>query len=112
METITSDRELAEAGFYWRELEGVRALVCRPLEQDGFVNGFSTRQGGVSPMPQDSLSLAGFHDDAASSRYSGATYLIVTGAVLKDFKKFNATAAHLSLSHTSEHAIAQVILER
>ena len=67
METITSDRELAEAGFYWREREGVRALVCRPLEQDGFVNGFSTRQGGVSPMPQDSLSLAGFHDDAAEN---------------------------------------------
>jgi YfiH family protein len=67
METITDDRELAEAGFYWRERDGVRALVCRPLEQDGFVNGFSTRQGGVSPMPQGSLSLAGFHDDAAEN---------------------------------------------
>ena len=67
METITSDRELTEAGFYWRELDGVRALVCLPLEQDGFVNGFSTRSGGVSPMPHDSLSLAGFHDDAAEN---------------------------------------------
>jgi polyphenol oxidase len=67
METITSDQELAEAGFYWRELDGVRALVCRPLEQDGFVNGFSTRQGGVSPMPHDALSLAGFHDDVAEN---------------------------------------------
>jgi YfiH family protein len=67
MERITSDQELADAGFYWRELDGVRALVCLPLEQDGFVNGFSTRQGGVSPMPHDSLSLAGFHDDAAEN---------------------------------------------
>jgi YfiH family protein len=67
METITSDRELTEAGFYWRELDGVRALICLPLEQDGFVNGFSTRLGGVSPMPHDSLSLAGFHDDAAEN---------------------------------------------
>lgn len=67
METITTDQELAEAGFYWRERDGVRALVCLPLEQDGFVNGFSTRQGGVSPMPHDSLSLAGFHDDAAEN---------------------------------------------
>jgi YfiH family protein len=67
METITSDQELAEAGFYWRELDGVRALVCRPLEQDGFVNGFSTRQGGVSDMPHDALSLAGFHDDTAEN---------------------------------------------
>ena len=67
METITSDQELTEAGFYWRELEGVRALVCRPLEQDGFVNGFSTRHGGVSDMPSEALSLAGFHDDAAEN---------------------------------------------
>ena len=67
METITSDQELAEAGFYWRERDGVRALVCQPLEQDGFLNGFSTRNGGVSDMPHDALSLAGFHDDAAEN---------------------------------------------
>jgi polyphenol oxidase len=67
METITSDDQLSEAGFYWRELDGVRALVCRPLEADGFVNGFSTRLGGVSEMPQDALSLAGFNDDAAEN---------------------------------------------
>ena len=67
METITSDQELATAGFYWRELDGVRALVCRPLEQDGFVNGFSTRHGGVCDMPKDALSLAGFHDDSAEN---------------------------------------------
>lgn len=67
METITSDQELTQAGFYWRELDGVRALVCRPLEQDGFVNGFSTRLGGVSDMPQNALSLAGFNDDTAAN---------------------------------------------
>ncbi|HET9478929.1 MAG TPA: peptidoglycan editing factor PgeF [Pyrinomonadaceae bacterium] len=67
METITSDEHLIQAGFYWRELNGLRALVCRPLEQDGFVNGFSTRLGGVSSMPHESLSLAGFHDDAAEN---------------------------------------------
>ncbi len=67
METITSDEELTQAGFYWREHEGVRALVCDPLERDGFVNGFSTRLGGVSDMPRDALSLAGFNDDKAEN---------------------------------------------
>jgi phosphopantetheinyl transferase (holo-ACP synthase) len=47
-----------------------------------------------------------------SARGSGAPYLTFTGEVLTIFKKFGATATHLSLSHTSEHAIAQVILER
>ena len=67
MEIITSDDQLTEAGFYWRETNGVRALVCAPLEEDGFVNGFSTRGGGVSEMPADALSLAGFNDDTAEN---------------------------------------------
>jgi len=67
MEIITSDQELTNAGFYWREVDGVRALICAPLEQDGFVNGFSTRIGGVSDMPADALSLAGFNDDKAEN---------------------------------------------
>ena len=67
MATITSDDQLTEAGFYWRESDGVRALVCAALEQDGFVNGFSTRMGGVSEMPANALSLAGFNEDAAEN---------------------------------------------
>ena len=69
MEIITDDSKLQNAGFYWREREGVRALICALLEHDGFTNGFSTRGGGVSPMPQDSLNLAGFNEDEAENIY-------------------------------------------
>jgi len=68
-EMITEDSELQSAGFYWRERGGVRALVCAPLEQDGFTNAFSTRVGGVSPMPTDALNLAGFNEDDAKNIY-------------------------------------------
>ncbi len=67
METITAEQTLAHAGFYWRERAGVRALACAPLEHAGFVNGFSTRAGGVSPFPKDDLNLAGFSDDTAAN---------------------------------------------
>ncbi|MBA2705720.1 MAG: peptidoglycan editing factor PgeF [Blastocatellia bacterium] len=67
METIINDPGLEHAGFYWREHEGVRALVCAPLEDSGFANGFSTRGGGVSSMPAKSLNLAGFNEDAAEN---------------------------------------------
>ncbi len=67
MEMITAETELSRAGFYWRERDRVRALVCAPLEQDGFTNAFSTRLGGTSPMPQDALNLAGFNDDTAEN---------------------------------------------
>ena len=42
-------------------------LVSRHLEDAGFANGFSTRTGGVSPFPENSLNLAGFDEDSAEN---------------------------------------------
>src|SRR5262249_17702236 len=67
MEMITDDPALESAGFYWRERDGVSALICGALEDDGFTNAFSTRLGGVSPMPEAALNLAGFNEDAAEN---------------------------------------------
>ena len=69
MEMIMDDSAIEPAGFYWRETDGVRALVCAPLEQDGFTNAFSTRLGGISPMPTRALNLAGFNEDDAENIY-------------------------------------------
>ena len=63
----TENRILAENGFYWREKNGVKILVCRPLEEKGFVNGFSTRIGGVSDFPKNSLNLAGYDEDSTEN---------------------------------------------
>jgi polyphenol oxidase len=63
------DETLSNFGFYWREREGVKVLVCRALEENGFANGFSTRIGGVSDFPIDSLNLAGFDEDSAENIY-------------------------------------------
>lgn len=49
--------------FYWKEHNGLKLLVSRDLEAAGFVNGFSTRLGGVSPFPKDDLNLAGYGED-------------------------------------------------
>ncbi len=68
METITNSKSeekiLTESGFYWREKNGVKVLVCRALEEKGFANGFSTRLGGVSKFPENDLNLAGFDEDS------------------------------------------------
>ena len=42
-------------------------MVCRPLEDADFVNGFSTRLGGVSSFPENSLNLAGYDEDSAEN---------------------------------------------
>lgn len=67
--TRRQDAALQDQGFYWRERDGVQALVCAPLERDGFTNAFSTRLGGVSPMPENSLNLAGFNEDDSQNIY-------------------------------------------
>ncbi len=38
--------------------------MSKALEEGGFVNGFSTRLGGVSPFPENDLNLAGFGEDS------------------------------------------------
>lgn len=58
---------LTETGFFWRERGGVKVLVCAALDEIGFVNGFSTRLGGVSPFPSGDLNLAGFDEDTAEN---------------------------------------------
>lgn len=53
-----------------------------------------------------------WHDVEVAARDSGAPYLILTGEALRLFEETGATAIHLTLSHTSEHAVAQVVLEK
>jgi YfiH family protein len=60
---LVPDEILSENGFYWRESGGVKILVSRKLEEKGFVNGFSTRLGGVSPIPENALNLSGYDID-------------------------------------------------
>jgi len=73
---------------------------------------FAAKEAALKALQTGWRGGISWQDVEVSAKESGAPYLIFTGEVLSIFQKFDATAAHLSLSHTSEHAIAQVILER
>jgi len=64
---VADEQILTDAGFHWRERGGVKVLVSTRLEAAGFANGFSTRVGGVSPFPENSLNLAGFDEDSSEN---------------------------------------------
>lgn len=49
--------------FSFRQHQGLTYVVCEPLERAGFTNAFSTRLGGVSPLPENALSLGNFTRD-------------------------------------------------
>ncbi len=93
VETIISDAEtLANSGFYWRERDGVKVLICKPLEDAGFANAFSTRIGGVSAFPRDSLNLAGFDEDSAENISENRRRFLNT--IGGDFKLATAWQVH------------------
>ncbi|MGB7921976.1 MAG: holo-ACP synthase [Pyrinomonadaceae bacterium] len=53
-----------------------------------------------------------WQDIEVGQRETGAPFLQFKGRVRELYELTGATATHLSISHTTEHAIAQVILER
>ncbi len=55
---------MSSQAFTFRRQGAVAVLVCRPLEAAGFRHGFSTRLGGVSPLPSHALNLGYFAGDA------------------------------------------------
>ncbi|HXG85231.1 MAG TPA: holo-ACP synthase [Pyrinomonadaceae bacterium] len=53
-----------------------------------------------------------WHDIEVFSNENGAPRLEIEGAAKKILESLGANRVHLSMSHTTDHAIAQVILER
>jgi holo-[acyl-carrier protein] synthase len=54
----------------------------------------------------------GWQDVEIARDGAGAPSLVFHGRALELFRRSGATRAHVSLAHTAEHAVAQVILER
>ena len=73
---------------------------------------FAAKEAALKALQTGWRGGISWQDVEVSARDSGAPYLVFTGQVLEVFEKFGATSTHLSMSHTSQHAIAQVVLER
>jgi holo-[acyl-carrier protein] synthase len=73
---------------------------------------FAAKEAALKALQTGWKGGIGWQDVEIASREGGAPYLLFHGLAQELFAGLGATAAHLSLSHTSEHAIAEVILER
>ena len=106
---------LTDAGFHWRERDGVKMLVCDALERAGFANGFSTRVGGVSAFPSGDLNLAGFDEDSTAnieenrrrflSLFDGEYKLAVVWQVHSDKVKLVASDEDIDMSDEKFDAV-------
>jgi holo-[acyl-carrier protein] synthase len=73
---------------------------------------FAAKEAALKALGTGWSGGVAWQDVEVSSLESGAPTLQFHGLVRELYEKSGATAAHLSISHTTEHAIAQVVLER
>jgi holo-[acyl-carrier protein] synthase len=73
---------------------------------------FAAKEAALKALQTGWRGGISWQDVEISSWESGAPYLTFHGEAQKLFQKSGATKAHLSISHTTQHAIAQVVLER
>jgi len=71
---------------------------------------FAAKEAALKALQTGWRGGISWQDVEVVSKESGAPYLIFRGEVLSVFERLGATSSHLSISHTTEHAIAQVVL--
>lgn len=72
---------------------------------------FAAKEAALKALRTGWTGGIAWQDIEVVSTESGAPILLFHGRVRELYEQSGATAAHLSISHTTEHAIAQVILE-
>ena len=73
---------------------------------------FAAKEAALKALKTGWRGGISWQDVEISSLESGAPVISFHGEAKKLFEKSGATAAHISIAHTTEHAIAEVILER
>jgi holo-[acyl-carrier protein] synthase len=73
---------------------------------------FCAKEAALKALGTGWAGKIGWQDIEVRSNERGAPYLEIKGGALEVMNSLGATAVHVSLSHTTEHATAQVILEK
>ena len=73
---------------------------------------FAAKEAALKALQTGWRGGISWHDIEITSLESGAPVLTFNSEVKRLMESSGATSAHLSMSHTSEHAIAQVVLEK
>src|SRR5882757_3803813 len=73
---------------------------------------FSAKEAALKALGTGWAGKIGWQDIEVYSDDKGAPFLKIKGGALEVMESLGATNVHVSLSHTTEHATAQVILEK
>lgn len=84
------------------------AIVCA----QHYAARFAAKEAAFKALGTGWSNGVGWQEVEVVRAASGAPAIVFHGRAEQLFKKTGADRVHLSMSHTSEHAIAQVVLER
>lgn len=73
---------------------------------------FAAKEAALKALQTGWRGGISWHDVEIAAHDSGAPYLVLHGIAKDLMENSGASKAHLSMSHTAEHAIAEVVLER
>jgi holo-[acyl-carrier protein] synthase len=77
-----------------------------------FAGRFAAKEACLKALRTGWRGSISWHDMEISNDEKGAPLIAITGEAKKVLDSLGAVAVHLSLSHTTEHAVATVILEK
>ena len=73
---------------------------------------FAAKEAALKALQTGWSGGIAWQDVEVASKDSGAPVILFHGRARELFEESGATTAHISISHTTEHAVAQVILEK
>ena len=73
---------------------------------------FAAKEAALKALQTGWSGGISWQDVEVAAKESGAPLILFHGRARELYEESGATAAHLSIAHTTEHAIAEVILER
>ena len=73
---------------------------------------FAAKEAALKALQTGWSGGISWQDIEVTAKESGAPLVLFHGRARELYEEAGATHAHLSIAHTTEHAIAQVILER
>lgn len=73
---------------------------------------FAAKEAALKALQTGWRGGISWHDVEVAAHDSGAPYLVLRGVAKELMEELGANKAHLSISHTTEHAIAEVVLEK
>jgi len=109
-ETISRTPRFVERVFTASERQYCEAKGAAAAQS--FAARFAAKEAFLKALKTGWRGKITWHDMEVWNDEQGVPSLEIKGEAANLLKKINANQIHLSLSHTTEHAVAQVILER